>query len=175
MGKASCQRGYSAPRQTPFIPKTNKHVQRMPPSNESSRAHQPKPTCFPVHKATGLIIAGCGTSMCSPASPRYDATRQKVSRSKKMSRCVMRYAAVRKSWVAATRGSPFLGVTRLYGTAISCHATTRGDREKESRERHRVRGGQGGRLIGGGGGHRGKQDQDKGHAMTVVRAGGVGA
>lgn len=82
----------------------------------------PTPTCFPVHRATGFSIAGGGMSTCSPASPRYEATRQKVSRSKKMSLWVMRYAAVKKSWVAATSGSPFLGVTRLYGTAISCRA-----------------------------------------------------
>ena len=49
-----------------------------PPLFSQLQTQKSKITCLPVHSATGFMMAGSGMSMCSPASPRYVATRQNV-------------------------------------------------------------------------------------------------
>ena len=71
------------------------------------------PTERTVHSSMGRNTVGVGRSMCSSASPIYEHSRVNCARSKKRSLEVSRYAAVRKSCVAAMRISPFFGVHRF--------------------------------------------------------------
>ena len=82
-------------------------------------------TCLPVQSMTGFSIAGGGKLTCSEASPAYTANWQNWSLEKKTSGCVSRKAAVTKSWVAATNGSPFLGVQMFWGTLMRLRASAR--------------------------------------------------
>mmetsp|Transcript_31166 Transcript_31166/g.96457 ORF Transcript_31166/g.96457 Transcript_31166/m.96457 type:complete len:242 (+) Transcript_31166:1735-2460(+) len=82
-------------------------------------------SCLPVQSGTGFRMAGVGTSTRSRASPAYAARLQNASRVRKTSRCVKRYAAVTKSCVAATRGSPFRGVQMLCATPNNSWASAR--------------------------------------------------
>ena len=71
------------------------------------------------------MMAGVGRSTDINASPIIAMIWPTSARSKKVSRLVSRYDAVRKSCVAATRISPFLGVHRLLCTLMRLMASAR--------------------------------------------------
>mmetsp|Transcript_9614 Transcript_9614/g.20488 ORF Transcript_9614/g.20488 Transcript_9614/m.20488 type:complete len:225 (-) Transcript_9614:1184-1858(-) len=82
-------------------------------------------SCLPVHSSMGLRMAGVGMSTTSPASDMYDTSRLNSERVRNLSLTVIRYAHVKKSWVAAIMISPFLGVHRLLTLPMSCSASAR--------------------------------------------------
>ena len=61
-------------------------------------------TCFPVHKATGLIIVGGGNVIASVASAKYANIQVNSSRLKNTSLEVIKNDVVRKSCIKATIG-----------------------------------------------------------------------
>ena len=83
--------------------------------------------CLPVHSMVGLSNVAGGRSIRRSLScwlpMKYDARRQISWRDRNTSLDVSRYAHVRKSCVAATRISPFLGVDRFCATPRSSRAS----------------------------------------------------
>ena len=71
------------------------------------------------------MMAGVGRSTDINASPIIAMDLANLGAIQKVSRLVSRYDAVRKSCVAATRISPFLGVHRLLCTLMRLMASAR--------------------------------------------------
>ena len=78
-----------------------------------STAHGEQQHTRTVQSSMGRSTVGVGRSMCSSASPMYEHSSVNCERSKKRSFEVSKYAAVKKSCVAAIKISPFFGVHRF--------------------------------------------------------------
>mmetsp|Transcript_9145 Transcript_9145/g.27734 ORF Transcript_9145/g.27734 Transcript_9145/m.27734 type:complete len:209 (-) Transcript_9145:1195-1821(-) len=80
-------------------------------------------SCFPDHSSTGLMMQGGGRAILVEASQMKQDSLVNSSLSRKTSFTVMRWAQVKKSWIADTMSSPLLGEHRFCATLIKTRAS----------------------------------------------------